>query len=118
MDKHLIFVYGTLKRGLINNYIIKNQKYIGVGTTSPDWQMYNLGNYPGVISGNERIAGELWLVDDATFKHCDWLEGHPDFYERFLIPVVSDSEDDKEVEAWMYVYKGNVDNYQQIGEWL
>src|SRR3546814_1653427 len=59
MSKHLIFVYGTLKRGWGNNAIIHDQKYIGVGTTSPDFEMFSLGGYPGVIEGDKRISGEL-----------------------------------------------------------
>src|SRR3546814_631811 len=83
MSKHLIFVYGTLKRGWGNNAIIHDQKYIGVGTTSPDFEMFSLGGYPGVIEGDKRISGELWEIDDAAFARCDRLEGHPNFYKRW-----------------------------------
>lgn len=118
MSKHLIFVYGTLKRGWGNNVIIKDQKYIGVATTSPDFQMFSLGGYPGVVAGDNRITGELWEVDDDAFARCDRLEGHPDFYKRTIIDVASDSQGDKIVPAWIYIYQGSVESCPQIDEWV
>src|SRR3546814_6776345 len=69
--------------------------------------MFSLGGYPGVIEGDERISGELWEIDDAAFARCDRLEGHPNFYKRWQVGIVSDSEDDKEVTAWIYIYQGD-----------
>jgi gamma-glutamylcyclotransferase (GGCT)/AIG2-like uncharacterized protein YtfP len=119
-NKHLIFVYGTLKRGWGNNIILHDQRFIQeCHTFESKYEMYSLGGFPGVVRGNKRIYGELWEVDDAALKRCDTLEGHPDFYQRELIRVYSEENSWTDaLEAWIYIYKGNVDNCQQIGEWL
>src|SRR3546814_5328769 len=79
--------------------------------------MFSLGGYPGVIEGDKRISGELWEIDDAAFARCDRLEGHPNFYKRWQVGIVSDSEDDKEVTAWIYIYQGDVSGLKPIDNW-
>ena len=47
-NKHLVFVYGTLKRGFGNYYAyLKEAKYLRNDTIKGT--MYNLGAFPGVI---------------------------------------------------------------------
>src|SRR3546814_3622268 len=86
-------------------------------STSPDFVMFSLGVYPGVIEGDKRISGELCEIDDAAFARCDRLEGHPNFYKRWQVGIVSDSEDDKEVTAWIYIYQGDVSGLKPIDNW-
>lgn len=115
ISKHLIFVYGTLKRGWGNNVIIRNQEFIGKATTAdPAYQMYTLGGFPGVVLGDKHITGEVWLVDDEAFQRCDRLEGNPTFYKRERIPV---SVNDKLFQAWIYIYQGDVSKRTKIEEW-
>jgi len=116
MAKHLIFVYGTLKRGWGNNAIIHDQKFVDTAITSPDFQMYTLGGFPGVVLGDNHILGEVWEVDDVAFDRCDRLEGHPNFYKRKQIFVALDKNEEL-VEAWIYIYQGNVEGRQPIEEW-
>lgn len=114
-DKDLIFVYGTLKQGWGNHYILKDQEYKGHAITLPDFQMYYLGGFPGVVEGEERITGEVYAVDQKALASCDCLEGHPSFYKREQISVILD--DDEIVEAWIYIYQGSTENLKKVEGW-
>lgn len=104
LAKVKIFVYGTLKRGWGNNAIIHDQTFVDTArTVRSNFTMYSLGGYPGVVAGDSHITGEIWEVDDAAFKRCDRLEGHPTFYRRETTEVI-DSQGNSH-ECWMYVYQ-------------
>jgi gamma-glutamylcyclotransferase (GGCT)/AIG2-like uncharacterized protein YtfP len=83
---HLVFVYGSLKRGFYNHYVLEKSsaKYRGPFKTKAEYTMLNLGSFPGVVqSGSTRITGEVYEVD--TLEYLDHLEGYPNFYDRILI---------------------------------
>ena len=113
---HLVFVYGTLKRGFSNHHILKDAEFLGSGeTTESVFTMYHLGGFPGVVlGGNSDIKGELYSVDEATLQHCDWLEGHPNFYKRLPVEVKVGSEF---ITAWMYIYQHNTGDREVLEEW-
>jgi gamma-glutamylcyclotransferase (GGCT)/AIG2-like uncharacterized protein YtfP len=91
-----VFVYGTLKKGYHNHYLLKDAKYLGKNLTLPSFTMLNLGAFPGVVfGGNTPIHGEVYEVDEATFARLDRLEGYPNFYNRTEIITQYGS-------AWMY----------------
>jgi gamma-glutamylcyclotransferase (GGCT)/AIG2-like uncharacterized protein YtfP len=96
----LVAVYGTLKKGFGNHYLIEGQKFLGIGETPPDYAMLSFGSYPGAIDGDERIQVEVYEVENKALQRMDNLEGHPSFYRRNLTPIIMDNGDIK--EAWMY----------------
>lgn len=89
-DKHLVFVYGTLKRGGRNHYWLNGATFVAQART--------VANYPLVINGlpylfdvpgvGVRIKGEVFLVSNATLRSLDMLEGHPFFYRRRFTTVL------------------------------
>ena len=99
---HLVFVYGTLmqKAGSIRSldkFGPEAEFVSDTVTSSKQFDMLNLGHFPGVIdsaSGN-RVAGELWRVTNRVFSELDLIEGYPDFYTRKMVPT------DHGI-AWMY----------------
>lgn len=106
MNKHLVFVYGTLKKGFYNNPYLVYAKYLGEFETSEaNYRMIDLGSFPGVVkmSGDETegyIAGELYEVDDNTLKSLDVLEGNGQLYNRALVDI---ADSDGPIQAWMYM---------------
>ena len=114
---HKIFVYGTLKsggqiRGL--NQFGDGAVIVGKAqTVYPDYDMIDLGAFPGVVKGGTyKIQGEVWEVDDETMQDLDAIEGYPDFYNREVTMTTQG-------KAWMYylprdTYAGyeNVDSPQ------
>ena len=104
-----VFVYGTLKsggevRGL--NQFGDGAEIVGKAkTVYPDYDMADLGAFPGVFLGGEyHIQGEVWEVDEETMKDLDAIEGYPNFYKRQLTHTT-------EGKAWMYYLEGK--EYEQ-----
>jgi len=87
---HILFVYGTLKRGFPNHSVLgDNAKFIDHATASPEFSMISMGGFPGMFREEAGqlgpVIGELWSVDDEGLQSCDTLEGHPRFYRRTKI---------------------------------
>jgi len=99
--KHLVFVYGTLRKSRGNHQLLEGAQFIGVGATKNKCAMYLVGGFPYAISTEERypIIGELYGVTDEILKKLDQLEGHPCYYARCETEVVVNGED---YIAWMY----------------
>jgi gamma-glutamylcyclotransferase (GGCT)/AIG2-like uncharacterized protein YtfP len=72
---HMVFVYGTLRRGEGNNRLLRDSRYVGDATVSGT--LYSLGGFPGLRLDDAEgpVAGELWMVDDKTLADLDRLEG-------------------------------------------
>jgi len=100
-QKHLVFVYGTLRNGHSNHHLLKEAYCYGIGSTENCFAMYLISGYPYVTSSEPRypIVGELYAVDDDTLHTLDRMEGHPRYYERRETTVVVG--DGRHV-AWMY----------------
>ena len=101
-----IFVYGTLKQHQPNFAIIKNGVFCGVGRLpkSNNFRMVSMGSFPALIeAGNntpQEINGEIWDVDDESFKNVDYLEGYPTFYAREQFNILDSA--DREHTCWTY----------------
>lgn len=93
--KRLVFVYGSLKQGMVHNNYLANQRYIGVACTTSRYAMYKLSGYPALIDHEhpdgkslkdgvgEAIWGELYEVSEDCVNAMDKLEGvNHDLYER------------------------------------
>lgn len=98
----LVFVYGTLKKGFHNHQVMQQAGgiFIRNAITFPEYEMISFGAYPGLIhieAPGNIIKGELYEVADIA--PIDRLEGHPQFYERFLMPIAVEEV----IEAWIYL---------------
>jgi gamma-glutamylcyclotransferase (GGCT)/AIG2-like uncharacterized protein YtfP len=105
--KH-IFVYGTLKRGQCREKCWPLQP-LQIRQAWTLGKLIDLGPYPALLEGNDRIHGELW-----SFKECDiaWVRqvldkvevtnqpGVPNEYDR--VPVLVQLFDGGEVTAETY----------------
>ena len=91
---HLVFVYGTLKRGFPNHHVMQAGTFLGEARTLERYPMIVQGHHfspvmlPEPGSGH-RIIGEIWEVDDALLTVLDRLESvHlPTGYIRETIKV-------------------------------
>ena len=78
-------------------------------TAKSEYFLYHLGAFPAVTKGGkDRIAGEVWEVDDAGLQELDWREGHPQFYKREKVSTTTGT-------AWMYFLTPDqiANNYRQ-----
>lgn len=83
---HLVFVYGTLKRGHANHHWLTGATFLGRRLLSGG-RLHDLGPYPmAVLSPDQQevIHGELFAVTDVGLARLDELEGYPSFYDRSL----------------------------------
>lgn len=111
----LLFVYGTLMSGFGNNRLLEGQNLIGEGETKEKYTMYASG-IPFVNENKEtsKIKGELYEVNIGRMPALDGLEGHPDWYQRKLIPV---NVNNKEYKAWLYFNNENGGNLLEDGDY-
>jgi gamma-glutamylcyclotransferase (GGCT)/AIG2-like uncharacterized protein YtfP len=110
----IIFVYGTLKRGLGNHRFLDGQEFLGVAETSPDFRLFDGGAFPAMVefpSTGVNVKGEIWRVDKKSKKSIDRLEGIPHMYKR--IPVTLVSHPDLEVET--YVMHNHPNGWKDCG---
>ena len=87
---HLLFVYGTLKKGKCNHHVLgTNAKFLGTGTVV-GFDLFSNGYYPYAVltnSNHKCISGEVYEIDDEAFAMCDRLEGYPNHYLRKKVNV-------------------------------
>jgi gamma-glutamylcyclotransferase (GGCT)/AIG2-like uncharacterized protein YtfP len=97
---HPVFVYGSLRRGQGNNWLLRSAQFAGNATVCG--KLYNLGGFPGlrIDDAEGDVVGEVWMVDDATLAALDRLEGvSAGFYERRKWRVRMEG---RPASAWLY----------------
>lgn len=102
--KHIVFVYGTLKRGYGNNRLLIGSNFVTEATTKEKYPLvvHGIPFLNDVPGKGHRVSGEIWEVNDLTLFKLDQLEGHGrGFYERRKITVVRD-DTQEEINAWVY----------------
>lgn len=123
--KHLVAVYGTLKRGQGNHRLIDYGIANGIAefvtaTTTVDPYLMWEGGFPMVEMGTEEKTGavnvhvEVYRVDDEILDHLDALEGHPNFYMR--MPTLL-NDFDEEVEMYFTPSSYGRTELCQHGNW-
>lgn len=98
-----VFVYGTLKRGFSNNFVMGNSEFVGQCITVNDYFLTQGRFYPMLIDAQpgKKIKGELFLVETSKIPSIDRFEGHPNLFNRQKILV---RFHEKNIEAWCYFY--------------
>lgn len=111
-----VFVYGTLMSEMSRSDILNASTYEGTGTIQA--KMYDLGKYPGIISGNDMVHGEIYTIEDDTLDYLDMIEGYSSdnkqgsLYIRQSVPVTT--YDDTIETAYTYFYNGSVENCTHV----
>jgi len=104
----LVFVYGTLKRGLHNAHYLAGQKFVAEARTQPVYRMVDCGGYPGmypVAENGLNIAGEIWEVSEACLAKLDLLEDVAGGeYERTLVQLLPPHAD-LGVQGYLYRWR-------------
>jgi gamma-glutamylaminecyclotransferase len=96
--QHLVFVYGTLRRGEVNHHLLAQEHFVAEARTEPCFELFDLGPFPAMSTGGQTaVLGEIYAVDEAMLARLDRLEGHPSFYQRTQIRL----EDGQEVQTYL-----------------
>jgi gamma-glutamylcyclotransferase (GGCT)/AIG2-like uncharacterized protein YtfP len=84
MNKQLVFVYGTLRRGGAGAMSIRfpNSKFIADAKVSGS--LYDLGAYPGLLlnESNSLVTGEVYEVDDEILHKLDDFEAASNYWRK------------------------------------
>ena len=99
-----VFVYGTLRRGEVNdiNHLSPTPEFIG--TSSIGGTLYPLGWYPGlVLDGRNRVVGEVYAVSTQLEIKLDEIEGLlPEPSGEYFKREVAVEVDDRTITCFVY----------------
>lgn len=105
--KHHVFVYGTLKKGGTNHYLLHNAVFLG-NAMLEGFELWDLGSYPAIRPAKDpqaTVHAERYETDDYTLKKLDALEDYygpedrRNLYDRVL---TSDTQGNP---GWVYVMR-------------
>jgi gamma-glutamylcyclotransferase (GGCT)/AIG2-like uncharacterized protein YtfP len=100
MNKHLVFVYGTLRQGGVRAMpeIFPDSKF--VGTAKVSGSLYDMGAYPGLVLDESKplVVGEVYEVDDGILNKLDDIEASS-YYQRKQVEV---SLGNQAMTCWVY----------------
>lgn len=113
---HLLFVYGTLKKGCKNHRHLAGQRFDGEAATAAGYRLHDLGEYPGMVfdpGTPGHVRGELWSVDDDALARLDAFEGVGEgLYRRAPVGLAAPHDG---TTAWTYLYLRDVSRAPAIG---
>jgi gamma-glutamylcyclotransferase (GGCT)/AIG2-like uncharacterized protein YtfP len=104
-----IFVYGMFRDSARD--LLGKTTFCGKSTIKG--KLYRVDNfYPGFVSGEGKVVGDVYLIDPVVFDKLDEFEG--DEYIRKKVRTSSD------LDCWVYEYKHDVSNFKEIksGDWM
>lgn len=120
MKKHLVAVYGSLRKTMSNyQYHLSSSEYKGTYSTEPEYTLHSLSYYPGLkLNGNTSVVMEVYEVDEDTLKRLNQLEGYypgekSTFYDRIEINTPWG-------KAFTYIYVNELskDSIVESGDWV
>ncbi|SDA45131.1 gamma-glutamylcyclotransferase family protein [Methanobrevibacter millerae] len=109
-----VFVYGTLMKGEGNARYLQNSAFLCTAVIT-GYQMYDVGWYPAIVSGDNLITGELYRVPIKDMPAIDMLEGEGTLYIK-KCERVTDSKGNTTF-AFVYIYNEDVSNLKKIDSW-
>lgn len=84
MGKHLVFVYGTLRRGGAGAMSARFPGSKFVADAEVSGALYDLGAHPGLLLGesDSPVVGEVYEVDDELLRELDDFEASSHYRRR------------------------------------
>jgi gamma-glutamylcyclotransferase (GGCT)/AIG2-like uncharacterized protein YtfP len=84
MNKHLVFVYGTLRSSSAGALSIRFPNSQFVSDARVNGTLYDLGAYPGLLlnESNSLVIGEVYEVDEETLHELDEFEASSNFLRK------------------------------------
>ena len=95
-ERHLVFVYGTLKRGETNHHWLEGASWQGE-TELNGVVLHDLGPFPMAVVGEGTAIGEVYAVESSGLARLDELEGYPRLYDRQMLSLGDGRR------AWVYL---------------
>ncbi|WP_353236770.1 gamma-glutamylcyclotransferase family protein [Limnohabitans sp.] len=111
-----LFIYGTLMPGLRLEAEMHGARFMGPAQVPG--RLFDVGRYPGFLTGDGLVTGEVYEVDDAHLARLDGVEGMvpgdraESHYWREVVTVISGPLQGQQVQT--YVYNRSVDGCTPI----
>lgn len=120
MNKHLVFVYGTLRKGESNSHYLNEAECVEENCLIEGTLYDTKCGYPALLQtkGKISVVGELYEVTDKELKQLDELEdyhenGTNNLYERILAKIQTPNG---EREVIVYVMNEAKEHFTPIQE--
>jgi gamma-glutamylcyclotransferase (GGCT)/AIG2-like uncharacterized protein YtfP len=119
MSKHLVFVYGTLRRGGLRAMPGLFPDATFVDTAQVRGRLYDFGEYPGLLidESNSPVVGEVYEVNDETLNKLDEIEAGSQYLRKqFEISLGAESR-----LCWVYEPDPEFYSLQTLitsGDWI
>ena len=109
---HRVFVYGTLKSGFPNHYLLEGCEFVGAAATVPTYKMIENG-FPVIMPDPEGtpLAGEIYTVDVDTLARLDEQEREGTSYDRKLIDAILSLASGERLPTKAFIYVGREDRF-------
>lgn len=119
MNKHLIFIYGSLRRGSVASMSIRFPHSQFVTEAKVNGRLYDLGDFPGLLldESASTVVGEVYEVDGVILKDLDDFERSSNYVRK---QVEASLGEDKKM-CW--TYEPNPEFYSlstliKSGDWI
>ena len=117
-----VAVYGSLREGFaLPDAPDVGSALVDRGNCRIPGQLYDLGEYPGLVPGEGSVVGDLFEVRDLSvfrlldrYERYDALHPKDSLYLRRVVRLLQ-----PQVDAWVYLYNRTVEGQPRIesGDW-
>ncbi len=116
-----LFVYGTLMSNNEKSKLLFPQSAKFISATCLG-RLIDLGHYPGLIKGTDRVYGEIVMVEDPKNRILQALDYYEDYYPKDLGKsmyirkkvIAQATQDNREYQVWTYFFNGSPEAYPVI----
>ena len=119
MSKHLVFVYGSLRRGCARSMPMRFPESKFIADAKVKGSLYDLGPYPGLQLDNSSsvVIGEVYEIDDELLEQLDEFEASSNYLRKQVeIPLGAQQR-----MCWTYEPDPNFYSLDVViasGDWL
>ena len=119
MTTHLVFIYGSLRRGCTRSMSTRFPNSNFVSAAQVNGSLFDLGDYPGLRcnEADPPVIGEVYEVDDELLNELDEFEASSDYLRK----QVKVSLGDQTKLSWVYEPDTEVYSLTKLiasGDWL
>lgn len=124
--RHLLFVYGTLKKGFVRHGLLMTKKPVFVGDAWTVGEYFNMlytngkSPYPVVLpthrNAGGKIHGEVYLVQPETLVQMDFYESQGVYYDRIRarIEITNANNPTTPLTTDCWMYEGNREHWALV----
>ena len=100
MSKHLIFIYGSLRRGCDGGMSMKFPGAKFMGDATVNGSLFDLGQYPGLRTNasDPVVIGEIFEVDDELLNELDVFEKSSNYLRKQTEVSIGEEKE----TCWVY----------------